>query len=154
MQKCFCLYLICLLTLNILLSSCIKHSFPFSLTKAYIPSKIPMLQSTSTQPINAADLHQFLLWLSEAYDQASAQQKHFLKHEAAVYWTMQDVGATPHLLCLYNFYAEQRRSCWEYSNYLLNLFDTAKLTPEKLVYCQLCNPVRAIARQYGLLSDS
>jgi hypothetical protein len=95
-----------------------------------------------------------MLWLSSAHEQAVAQQRHFLKCEASVYWTMQDYGATQQLLCLYNFYAEQRRFCTEYCDYLLKLFDTAKLNPDQLLTQPLHQPVRAIARQYGLLSDS
>jgi hypothetical protein len=66
---------------------------------------------------------------------------------------MQSGGGTPEILSLLNYYSQQIKIYADYSDYLLEVFSTARESPEKLSQRFLYQPVKAIAREYGLTPD-
>jgi hypothetical protein len=112
-----------------------------------------MLQTTPSTIINSTQLARFKDWLSREYHLAIEQYMQSVSYANFWYWVIQQYSASPYILLRINQYSQQMRIYSEYAQYLKSVLAVAEEQPERLLQCQLLNPVRAIARQYGLFSD-
>lgn len=108
------------------------------------------MTATCSSGINAESLNKFMLWLNQEYDRSVEEHKFSLCCADALYWHMQEVGATSEILRNLNKYCKEVRIYSEYSEYLLTIFSIARESPEQLLHRHLYNPVRSIAQCCGI----